>query len=58
MLGKPLYNLLFSKLIDEDIDSCYNYIVETLEAPKAAENLMNEVYEKLEYIKEKPYSRH
>jgi len=49
--------LVFSKIIDEDIDSCYNYIKDVLEAPMAAENLMEELYEKLNHIKEKPYSR-
>jgi len=52
-----MYNLIFSKILDDDIDSCYNYIKDTLEAPKAAENLMKEFYEKLNYIKENPYSR-
>ena len=49
--------LVFSKIIDDDIDSSYNYIKDTLEAPNVAENLMNELYDKLNYIKEKPYSR-
>jgi toxin ParE1/3/4 len=53
----PVYNLAFSKIIDEDIDSCYNYINDKLEAPMAAENLMKELYEKLNQIKENPYSR-
>ena len=53
----PVYNLAFSKIIDEDIDSCYNYINDKLEAPMAAENLMKELYEKLNHIKENPYSR-
>ena len=52
-----MFNLLFSKVIDEDIDSCYFYIKDTLEAPMAAENLMKELYEKLNYISENPYSR-
>jgi plasmid stabilization system protein ParE len=52
-----MYKLLFSKTIDNDIDSSYNYIKDTLEAPIAAENLMKELYDKLNYIKEKPYSR-
>ena len=52
-----MYELVFSKIIDEDIDSCYNYIKDNLEAPMAAENLMKELYEKLNHIKEKPYSR-
>jgi len=52
-----MYNLSFSKIIDEDIDSCYNYIKDKLDAPMAAENLMKELYEKLNHIKENPYSR-
>jgi addiction module RelE/StbE family toxin len=52
-----MFNLSFSKILDEDIDSCYNYIKDKLEAPKAAENLMKELYEKLNHIKENPYSR-
>jgi len=52
-----MYTLVFSKIIDDDIDSSYNYIKDTLEAPVAAENLMKELYDKLNYIKEKPYSR-
>ena len=52
-----MYELIFSKIIEEDIDSCYNYIKESLEAPVDAEKLMNELYEKINYIKEKPYSR-
>jgi plasmid stabilization system protein ParE len=52
-----MFNLSFSKIIDGDIDSCYNYIKGSLEAPMAAENLMEELYEKLNHIKENPYSR-
>ncbi|MCL2185498.1 MAG: type II toxin-antitoxin system RelE/ParE family toxin [Treponema sp.] len=52
-----MYKLIFSKLIDEDIDSCYLYIRDTLQAPMAAEKLMKELYEKLDHIREKPYSR-
>jgi addiction module RelE/StbE family toxin len=52
-----MFNLSFSKIIDEDIDSCYNYIKDKLEAPMAAENLMKEFYEKLSHIIENPYSR-
>ena len=52
-----MYNLLFSSIIDDDIDSIYDYIMEKLESPMAAENLMKELYAKLEYLKEKPYSR-
>ena len=52
-----MYELVFSKIIEEDIDSCYSYIKDNLEAPMAAEKLMEELYVKLNYIKEKPYSR-
>ena len=52
-----MYTLIFSKTIDDDIDSSYNYIKDTLEALIAAENLMKELDKKLNYIKEKPYSR-
>jgi len=52
-----MYNLSFSKIIDEDIDSCYNYIKDKLDAPMAAENLMKELYEKLNQIKENPFFR-
>ena len=52
-----MYNLSFSKIIDGDIDSCYKYIKDKLDAPMAAENLMKELYEKLNQIKENPYSR-
>jgi hypothetical protein len=52
-----MFNLSFSKIIDGDIDSSHNYIKNNLEAPMAAENLMKELYEKLNYIKETPYSR-
>jgi addiction module RelE/StbE family toxin len=52
-----MFNLSFSEIIDEDIDSCYNYIKDKLEAPMAAENLMEELYEKLNHLKENPYSR-
>jgi len=52
-----MYTLLFSKIIDADIDSNYDYIKDILESPIAAENLMKELYEKLNYIKENPYSR-
>jgi len=38
-----MYNLAFSKTIEEDIDLCYNYIKDKLEAPMAAENLMEEL---------------
>jgi hypothetical protein len=45
-----MYTLIFSKIIHDDIDSCYRYITETLEVPKAVENLIKELIDKLEYI--------
>ena len=52
-----MYSLNFSKIIYKDIDSSYKYIAETLEAPKAAENLVEEIIQKLNYIKGTPFSR-
>jgi len=52
-----MYDFIFSKIMDSDIDSNYVYIRETLEAPKAAENLYNELYEKINAILENPYKR-
>ena len=52
-----MYEVIFSKIIDSEIDQCYTYIKETLEAPRAAENLFNELYEKLNEILENPYKR-
>jgi plasmid stabilization system protein ParE len=52
-----MYLLNFTKIIHEDIDSSYKYIVEKLGAPRAAENLIEEIIEKLNYIKRTPYSR-
>ena len=42
--------LVFSKKLEEDIDSCYNYIKDVLEAPMAAENLMDEYIKGDKYI--------
>ena len=52
-----MYSLVPSQLFDNDIDSVYHYIKENLEAPKVAENLMKELKEKLNYIKENPFTR-
>ena len=52
-----MYRLRFSKLYDSDVDSCYNYIRNRLEAPMAADNLIAEILEKLNRIKENPNSR-
>jgi hypothetical protein len=53
-----MYSLNFSKIIHEDIDSSYKYIAETLEAPKAAENLVEEIIQKLNYIKKHHFQGH
>ena len=52
-----MFELVFSKVFDEDIDSSYNYIKDLLESPMAASNLMKELSSKLNYLEEKPYSR-
>jgi plasmid stabilization system protein ParE len=52
-----MYLLNFTKIVYEDIDSSYKYIAEKLDAPRAAENLIEEIIEKLNYIKKTPYSR-
>jgi plasmid stabilization system protein ParE len=52
-----MYLLAFSKLIDADFDSSYEYIREKLEAPRAAEKLFDEVINKLDYICTTPFAR-
>ena len=52
-----MYRLRFSKLYKKDVDSSFNYIKDTLEAPMAAENLIKEILEKLIKIKENPNIR-
>jgi len=52
-----MYKLQFSKLYREDVDSSYNYIKNKLEAPMAANNLVIEILEKLNKIKENPNIR-
>jgi hypothetical protein len=37
-----MYFLNFTKIIHEDINSNYKYIAEKLDAPRAAENLIEE----------------
>jgi plasmid stabilization system protein ParE len=49
-----VYKLRFSKLFKMDIDSSYNYIKNKLEAPMAADNLIREIMEKLNKIRENP----
>ena len=52
-----MYKLRFSKLFKRDVDSSYNYIKNKLEAPMAANNLINEIIESLNRIKENPNIR-
>jgi hypothetical protein len=52
-----MYSLAFSKIINDDVYQSYTYIKETLEAPKAAGNLIEELIDKLNYLKETPYGR-
>jgi addiction module RelE/StbE family toxin len=52
-----VYKLRFSKLFKRDVDSSYNYIKNKLEAPMAANNLINEIIESLNRIKENPNIR-
>jgi plasmid stabilization system protein ParE len=52
-----VYRLRFSILYDEDVDSSYNYIKDKLEAPMAADNLIKEILEKLNKLKENPNIR-
>ena len=52
-----MFKLKFSKLYDRDVDTCYNYIKDKLEAPMAADNLIIEILEKLNRIKENPKIR-
>ena len=52
-----MFNLTFSKILDDDIDSCYFYIKDNLQAPMAAENLMKELYVKIDKVLENPFFR-
>jgi len=52
-----MFNPVFSKIIVDDIDSCYFYIKDILQAPKAAENLMKELYVKIDKLLENPFFR-
>ena len=40
-----MYRLSFSELYDSDVDSCYSYIRNRLQAPVAADNLIIEIKE-------------
>jgi addiction module RelE/StbE family toxin len=52
-----MFELVFSKKINDDIISALNYIRNILEAPKAAVNHFEELKKKYEKLKENPYIR-
>jgi plasmid stabilization system protein ParE len=52
-----MYLYDFSRLASEDIDKTYDYIAVEKEAPKAAQNLMAELGQKIEYLMEFPLRR-
>jgi len=52
-----MYNPVFSKIIDDDIDSCYFYIKDILQSPMAAENLMKELYVNIDKVLGNPFFR-
>jgi plasmid stabilization system protein ParE len=52
-----VFRLKFSKIYRRDVDSSYRYIKNKLEAPIAANNLVREILEKLNRIKENPNCR-
>ncbi|GHT83053.1 hypothetical protein FACS1894137_03230 [Spirochaetia bacterium] len=52
-----MYRVAYSKLIDADFDSSYEYIKEKLEAPRAAEKLFDGLINKLDYICKAPFTR-
>jgi len=52
-----MYRVEFSPYIPEDIEEIHKYIKETLDNPKAADKIKNDLLEKIAYIKENPYAR-
>jgi addiction module RelE/StbE family toxin len=52
-----MFELVFSKKINNDIVSALHYIRHILEAPKAAENHFEELKKKYEKLKENPHIR-
>ena len=51
-----VYNLIYSKFIRLDIDSAYEYIIEEYKNQSAANDLLNNILEKVEDIAESPYT--
>ena len=52
-----MFLLSTSKLFRADLYSAHKYISENLEAPKAADNLIEEAMKIMDYIGETPYAR-
>ena len=52
-----MYRLKISKSYDLDVDSCYDYIKDTLKNPKAADDLIAKIIDKLNKIRENPKIR-
>ena len=52
-----MFDHVFSKIAELDIEQSYTYIKDTLDAPRAAENLFSELYGKINEILENPYKR-
>ncbi|GHV77728.1 hypothetical protein AGMMS49942_25490 [Spirochaetia bacterium] len=52
-----MYFLNPSKIIEADLDSSHTYIKERLEAPRAADNLIEDVMKIMDYICKTPYTR-
>ena len=52
-----MYRAEFSTFIPEDIEEIHKYIKETLDNPRAADRIKIGLLEKIEFIKENPYSR-
>jgi mRNA-degrading endonuclease RelE of RelBE toxin-antitoxin system len=52
-----MFELTFSEIINNDIVSSINYIKNTLKAPMAARNHVEELKKKYEILKENPFTR-
>jgi len=50
-----MYIAKFTELAEYDILSTLEYITDILNAPKAAENLFYEIYDKIEIIEDNPF---
>ena len=50
------YKVKFTLIADKDIDNIFLYIFNELKAPMAAENLLNEIEQKIKKIADMPYS--